>query len=66
MMYADQLAWHLKDTPDEQFRLLPVDTLKDMQRVLQHHDPMLNSDLAAMAIARCNRLVGAALKTLGY
>lgn len=63
-MYADELAWTLKDLPDSSYSIIAKPTLRDFDAILQNRNPTLNSDLAELAIAKCHRLVREALKQL--
>jgi hypothetical protein len=63
-MYSDQLAWELKDVHASDYLKMSVEKLKEYQVILGNHDPMLNSDLATMAIYRCQDCVRMALNEL--
>lgn len=63
-MFSDDLAWALRHMHASTYEALSVDTLKTFQTILQHHRPDLNSDLATMAIYRCQDCVRMALQKL--
>lgn len=64
MMYADELAWHLREYHADSYLKIPIETLKSYQLILQNYRPNLNSDLATMAIYRCQDCIRIALKKL--
>lgn len=64
--YAEDLAWQLKDLPDDSFKWVAVEELLLYRNALKNRTPSLNSDLAELAVARCIKLVDEALKQHGY
>lgn len=64
--FAEDLAWQLKDIPDDSFKWVAVEELLLYRNSLNNRTPNLNSDLADLQVTRCIKLVDAALKQHGY
>lgn len=61
-MYADDLAWTLKDWSDDEVVNIPKPTLMEYEKILHTPRPLFNSDLAELQITRLIRLVNEGLQ----